>query len=71
MLLILALFQTADESMGRNLKPHAPFVDKHFLVIGHSLYPQSTFNLNWKAPPTPYSVPSPLRGEDGMRGQKC
>lgn len=37
MLLILALFQTADESVGRYLKTHSIFIDKCFFIIGHLL----------------------------------
>jgi hypothetical protein len=46
MLPILALFQTADESVGRYLKTHSIFIDKCFFIIGHSLYPESAFNPN-------------------------
>ena len=37
MLLILAFFQTADESVGRYLKTHSTFIDKCFFIIGHLL----------------------------------
>jgi hypothetical protein len=41
MLLVLALFQAADEPMGCYLKTHSIFVDKLFIFISHSLYPLS------------------------------
>jgi hypothetical protein len=45
-LLILALFQTADEPVGRYLKTNAIFIDKSLFIICHSLYPQPDLNLN-------------------------
>jgi len=45
-LLILGLFQTADESVGRYLKTNAIFIDECFIITGHSLNPQSVFNPN-------------------------
>ena len=46
MLLILALFQTANESIGLDLKTHSPFIDIFFPIVSHSPYPSSLFNPN-------------------------
>jgi hypothetical protein len=42
MLLILALFRTADEAIRRYLETHSIFIDKLLIFISHSLNPQST-----------------------------
>jgi len=41
MLLILALFWTAEKSVGCYLKTHSIFIDKLFISISHSLLPPS------------------------------
>jgi hypothetical protein len=44
MLLIIAFFQTADESVRRYLKTHSIFMDIFFFSASHSLYPQPAIN---------------------------
>jgi hypothetical protein len=46
MLLIIALFQTADESVGRYLKTHTIFLDIFFFSASHSPHLLSVITLN-------------------------
>ena len=46
MLLILALFQRANESVGLDLKTDSPFIDIFFPIVSHSPYPSFLFNRN-------------------------
>jgi hypothetical protein len=49
MLLIIALFQTADESVRRYLKTHSIFMDIFFFSASHSLHLLSVISLNLNA----------------------
>ena len=48
MLLILALFQTADESVGRHLKAHSILTDKCLFIVGHLLWSRICFQPKLK-----------------------
>ncbi len=44
MLLMLAVFKTADESIGHDLETDSTLPDKLFFIISHSFYPPSSLS---------------------------